>query len=88
MCEQGEKDYHYSLPPIHVRPASADEAAPYLARPLFSSCTVPIVYYSHYLQNVAHMFRGEWQGAACTAEVVPLCHRFGHPELPPVFMSR
>lgn len=64
LPEQGEKDYHYGLPSIHVRPASADEAAPYLALPLFSSCTVPIVYYSHYMQNVAHMFRGERRGAA------------------------
>ena len=42
---QNEKDYNYSLPAIRFRPSSVDEAPAYLADPLFSDCTVPIVYY-------------------------------------------
>ena len=45
---QTVKDYMRVLKPIEFRPASADEAVPYLADPAFSSCTVPIIWYSHW----------------------------------------
>jgi hypothetical protein len=44
-CLQNEKDYNYGLPAIRFRPSSVDEAPAYLADPVFSECTVPIVYY-------------------------------------------
>lgn len=56
-CPQLAKDFHYGLPQMHVRTASTAEPAPYLADPVFSSCTVPIVYYAHYIGNPSHMFR-------------------------------
>ena len=43
--------------PLAFRPASADEPLPYLADPAFSSCTVPVVHYSHHMINAAHMLR-------------------------------
>ncbi|KAI7844598.1 hypothetical protein COHA_001838 [Chlorella ohadii] len=55
--DSGARDYRNRLPPLHFRAASANEPVPYLAQPVFSSCTVPVVYYSHYLINPAHMFR-------------------------------
>lgn len=55
--DTGAREYRYRLPPLQSRASSADEATPYLAEPVFSSCTVPVVYYSHYLVNPAHMFR-------------------------------
>lgn len=42
---QGARDYRNRLPPLHFRAASANEPVPYLAQPVFSSCTVPVVYY-------------------------------------------
>ena len=54
---QGAKDYHYGLPQLHARAASIAEPTPYLADPVFSSCTVPILYYAHYIGNPSHMFR-------------------------------
>lgn len=42
---------------MHFRPASAHEPRGYLADPSFSSCTVPLVWYSHYLTNPSHMLR-------------------------------
>ena len=41
---QDARDYRYAHPPIRVRPASSQEGAAYLAQPVFSSCTVPIVW--------------------------------------------
>ncbi|PRW58044.1 hypothetical protein C2E21_3663 [Chlorella sorokiniana] len=55
--DTGAREYRYPLPPLQFRASSTDEALPYLAEPVFSSCTVPVVYYSHYLVNPAHMFR-------------------------------
>ncbi|PRW57966.1 hypothetical protein C2E21_3662 [Chlorella sorokiniana] len=52
----GANDYS-DLPPLRFRAATTDEPMPYLSQPAFSSCTVPVVYYSHYLVNPAHMFR-------------------------------
>lgn len=42
---QGAHEYRHRLPPLQFRASSADEATPYLAEPVFSSCTVPVVYY-------------------------------------------
>ena len=45
LLPQGAREYRYRLPPLQSRASSADEATPYLAEPVFSSCTVPVVYY-------------------------------------------
>ncbi|KAL4443683.1 hypothetical protein ABPG75_011420 [Micractinium tetrahymenae] len=51
------RDYRYALAPTRVRPASASEGAPYLADPLFSECTIPVVWYPMWASNMAHFFR-------------------------------
>ena len=64
LLVQSARDYRYALPPIRGRPASATEGVAYLADPVFSSCTVPIVWYPMWLSNIAHTFRGAqhmWQ---------------------------
>ncbi|PSC72728.1 hypothetical protein C2E20_3963 [Micractinium conductrix] len=55
--DEAARDYRYALPSIRVRPASAAEGAPYLAEPVFSDCTLPVVLYPMWASNVAHMFR-------------------------------
>lgn len=57
---QSGRDYRYANPPLRVRPASDQEGAAYLAQPVFSSCTVPVLWYPLWLANVAHFFRGVW----------------------------
>lgn len=59
-------DHRYPLPPLHIRPASVREGAPYLqGHPRFSECTVPIVWYPfERLNNFAHLFRwAQWEAA-------------------------
>lgn len=59
------RDYRYANPPIRVRPASAAEGTPYLAEPVFSSCTVPVVWYPMWLANLAHFYRGKPAAPSC-----------------------
>jgi hypothetical protein len=44
---QGAVDYTRPLPPLEVRAAAENEPTPYLAEPVFSECTVPILWWPH-----------------------------------------
>ncbi|KAL4437120.1 hypothetical protein ABPG75_004259 [Micractinium tetrahymenae] len=52
----GEHFNRRRLLPMPTRPASALEPAPYLANPVFSTCTVPVVVYPIFAENFAHLF--------------------------------
>ncbi|KAL4436863.1 hypothetical protein ABPG75_004002 [Micractinium tetrahymenae] len=59
-ADRRKYDGFFTPAPIRVRPASADpgrEGAAYLRQPIFSRCTVPVVWYSMWPTNFAHMFR-------------------------------
>lgn len=66
---------HYPVP-LRVRPAAfgsaggspavmGEEGAAYLREPVFSQCTVPVVFYTMYPHNFAHFFRGKWAVRCC-----------------------
>lgn len=57
---QGANEYH-SLPPLQFRVASTEEPAPYLQQPVFSSCTVPVIYYRWVLHRCSSGLAGEYR---------------------------
>ncbi|KAI3437750.1 hypothetical protein D9Q98_000198 [Chlorella vulgaris] len=87
------------IPPLPLRPATAEEPVPYLQTPTFSSCTVPVLLYSSWRGNFFHIFkdmaaqvysllrRTPWHRHAKLVMVTPEGLRLTQPEsqlLPPL----
>ncbi|KAI3432877.1 hypothetical protein D9Q98_010460 [Chlorella vulgaris] len=55
--KNGGTKYGFPLDTIRSRAASSDEGTEYLRSPVFSSCTVPIVWYPFWMTNFGHFLR-------------------------------
>lgn len=73
-----QTDYRRHLAPPPLRPASAQEGAPYLQQPRFSTCTIPVLLAVTWRNNLFHVL-GKWAsegGEAMRNAVLPaLLHR-------------
>lgn len=56
-------DFRYPLATIRSRGAAINEGTGYLQDPVFSNCTVPVVWYPFWMANFGHFLRG-----ACSAQ--------------------
>jgi hypothetical protein len=58
VCRLQAPGKNRRIPPLPLRPATAEEPVPYLQTPTFSSCTVPVLLYSSWRGNFFHIFKG------------------------------
>lgn len=62
-CAQAADAEARVMPPPRMRPVSSMEPRPYLQRPTFSNCTVPVVWIPQWQNNMGHVLRGERGGS-------------------------